>query len=156
MRDYGVTKLYRIARKCYENNIPLLPKIIKLFIRLFYSATIPYKCQIGYGTKFPHGGQGVVINEKAVIGDNCIISVGAVIGGKSGTHAVPIIGNNVTIGANSCIIGAIKIGDNAVIGAGSVVVKNVEKNTIVAGNPAKEIKEKVKRSSELVERRKNS
>ena len=34
----------------------------------------------------------------------------------------------------------VTIGDNAVIGAGAVVTKDVEKNTIVAGNPAREIK----------------
>jgi putative colanic acid biosynthesis acetyltransferase WcaF len=32
------------------------------------------------------------------------------------------------------------IGENAIIGAGSLVTKNVEKNTIVVGNPAKFIK----------------
>lgn len=54
------------------------------------------------------------------------------------THrGVPKIGNNVTIFANSVIIGPVSIGDNVVIGAGSVVVKNVPDNVIVGGNPAK-------------------
>jgi putative colanic acid biosynthesis acetyltransferase WcaB len=47
-----------------------------------------------------------------------------------------IIGNNVIFGPNTVIIGAIKIGDNAIISAGTVVVKDVEKNSVVAGNPA--------------------
>lgn len=53
---------------------------------------------------------------------------------------LPVIGDNVTIGANVVIIGGITIGDNVVVGAGSVVVKDVPENCIVAGNPAKIIK----------------
>jgi serine O-acetyltransferase len=48
----------------------------------------------------------------------------------------PTIGDNVTIYANSVIIGGIKIGDNAIIGAGAVVVKDVPPKAVVAGNPA--------------------
>lgn len=57
----------------------------------------------------------------------------------SGRQA-PTIGNNVIIGANATIIGGISIGDNSIIGAGAVVVKDVQQNTIVAGNPAKIIR----------------
>ncbi len=44
-----------------------------------------------------------------------------------------------TLGANSTIICGVKIGENSVVGAGAVVTKNVKKNSVVAGNPAKEI-----------------
>lgn len=49
------------------------------------------------------------------------------------------IGNNVFIGAHSIILPNVDIGDNCIIGANSVVSKNVKANTVVAGNPAKEI-----------------
>ena len=52
----------------------------------------------------------------------------------------PIIGDNVTLGANVTIIGPISIGDNVTIGAGSVVVKNIPNNCVAVGNPAKVIK----------------
>ena len=45
-----------------------------------------------------------------------------------------------SIGSNVTILCGIKIGENSLIGAGSVVVKDVPKNTIVVGNPAKVIK----------------
>lgn len=48
-----------------------------------------------------------------------------------------VIDNDVWIGANVTILPGIHIGECAIIGAGSVVTKNVEKYTIVAGNPAK-------------------
>lgn len=52
----------------------------------------------------------------------------------------PVIGNNVTVNANSVIVGGISIGDNSVIGIGSVVMKNVPANCVVAGNPARIIR----------------
>lgn len=73
-------------------------------------------------------------------GDNCTILQNCTIGGRSGYEKVPIIGNNVLIGANSCIIGPIKIGNNVQIGAGSVVLHDVKDNEVVAGVPAKHIK----------------
>lgn len=53
-----------------------------------------------------------------------------------------IIGNDVWIGTNVTIIGGVKIGDGAIIGAGSVVTKDVAPYTIVAGNPARVIRER--------------
>ena len=52
----------------------------------------------------------------------------------------PWIGDNVTLGTNVSIIGAIRIGNNVIIGAGSVVVKDIPDNSIAVGNPAKVIK----------------
>ena len=51
-----------------------------------------------------------------------------------------IIGNDVWIGDNVCILKGVNIGNNVVIGANSVVNKSVQDNCIVAGNPAKIIK----------------
>jgi acetyltransferase-like isoleucine patch superfamily enzyme len=47
-----------------------------------------------------------------------------------------------SIGANATILAGITIGENALIGAGSVVTKDVDSNTIVAGNPAR-VKRKI-------------
>lgn len=50
------------------------------------------------------------------------------------------VGNRASIGSNATILCGIVIGDNAIVGAGSVVVKDVPPNTIVAGNPARIIR----------------
>lgn len=134
--DKGVTKIYRISRKLYLNNIKFMAQIIKIGIRIICAATIPYTAEIGYGTKFPHGAQGVIIHDKSIIGYNCLILPNVIIGGKKSAAHPPIIGNNVTIGANATIIGEVNIGNNVVIGAGSVVLSNIPDNTLVAGNPA--------------------
>ncbi|MDB4902310.1 MAG: acetyltransferase with multiple hexapeptide repeat domain [Mucilaginibacter sp.] len=51
-----------------------------------------------------------------------------------------IIGDNVWIGMNSCILPGVKIGNNSIIGSGSVVTKDIPENEIWVGNPAKFMK----------------
>ena len=48
-----------------------------------------------------------------------------------------VIKKGASIGANATILAGINIGESAMIGAGAVVVKDVPKNAVVAGNPAK-------------------
>src|SRR6266480_5687460 len=51
-----------------------------------------------------------------------------------------IIKKNASIGSNATILPGVTVGENALVGAGSVVTKDVPKNTIVVGNPAKVIR----------------
>ena len=79
---------------------------------------------------------GIVINGSAVIGHSLRIRQNTTIGITGASiHKEPIsivIGNNVSIGANSCIISdKIRIGDNVVIGAMSFVNKDIPSNTTV-------------------------
>ena len=60
-----------------------------------------------------------------------------------------IIGNDVWIGQNVTILPGVHIGDGVIIGANSVVGNNVEPYTIIAGNPAKEIRKRL--APELIE-----
>lgn len=53
-----------------------------------------------------------------------------------------VLGNDVWIGNNVLLLSGVKIGNGAIIGAGSVVTKDVEDFSIVAGNPAKQIRKR--------------
>jgi acetyltransferase-like isoleucine patch superfamily enzyme len=57
-------------------------------------------------------------------------------GNRNFTLLPTLIGDFVSIGANSTILPGVTIGDHCVIGAGSVVTKSIEANTTVWGNPA--------------------
>ncbi|HWK03603.1 MAG TPA: hypothetical protein VNS58_08220 [Puia sp.] len=101
---------------------------------------IPYSTSIGKGLKIYHL-QAIVINGSTVIGENFILRQSTTIGNKEKGGNSPVIGNNVDVGANVCIIGDLTIGDRVNIGAGSVVVKNVPAGCTVVGNPARIIKQ---------------
>ncbi|MFQ6084235.1 MAG: DapH/DapD/GlmU-related protein [Methanosarcinales archaeon] len=76
------------------------------------------------------------IGHNVVIDKNSIITACTVIGGST------TIGENAFIGPNSSIMDRINIGNNVQVGLGSVVLKSVEDNVIIAGNPAKVIRRK--------------
>ena len=97
---------------------------------------------------------GIEIGDRTMIGPNVtIVTINHDINPKTRINAMPKpikIGNNVWIGADCTILPGITIGDNSIIGAGSVFTKDVPYNVVVAGNPAriiKNIKEYVKEQS---------
>lgn len=81
------------------------------------------------------------------IGDNVTISDARILMHDASTRmplgytkvGKVIIGNNVYIGADAIVLPGVKIGNNVIIGAGTVITKNVEDNSVMAGNPAKRI-----------------
>ena len=103
--------------------------------------------KIGEGLFIDHG-QGVVIGETAVIGDNCTIYHQVTLGGTGHARQEkrhPTIGNNVLIGAGAKILGPVTVGDNAMIGAGSVVLTDVPANSTYTGAKARLVKQDGKR-----------
>ena len=133
--------LYRIGRWFYDRKIPIIPKIIYAFQYLLFNCHVPISAKIGKGTALGYGGIGVVIHDRAVIGENCVIGTNVTIGGTSKIYGVPKIGNYVQLSTGSKILGDITIGDHVVVGANAVVIRDVPSNCVVAGVPAKIIKE---------------
>lgn len=90
---------------------------------------------------------GVIIEDFAFIGHGVVFtndrfprstnSAGDLKSSKDWICEPTYVGKNASIGSNSTILCGISIGENAIIGAGSVVTKSVPDGTIVAGNPAK-------------------
>lgn len=135
--------LYFLARALSKINIPILPKIIQVLTRLVFGCYIPYTAQIGKNTVLGYGGLGIVIHARCVIGENCVIGPGVTLGGTSHNYEVPKLGNNVLVGAGAKLLGPINIGNNVVIGANAVVTKDILDNTLVAGVPARVLKEDI-------------
>ena len=136
---------YKLSRTLYKARVPVLPSLIKVFIRIVFSSVIPPSADIGPNTRIGYGGLGTVFHRKCVVGSNCIIHGGVTIGATSSIlDEAPVIGDNVLIGAGAVILGPIKIGENVVIGANAVVLKDVPPNCLVAGVPAKIVKENIK------------
>ena len=98
-------------------------------------------------------GDGVVIGETTIIGDDVTIYQGVTLGGtgKDIGKRHPTIGNNVTIGAGAKVLGPITIGSNVKIGAGSIVLKDVPDNCTVVGNPGRVVVKKTPRPADGVD-----
>jgi len=137
---------YEYACNCLPDTF--LFRIYKLFCKyrfnrigiLFNIDVLPNT--VGYGFKIQHikGGGCIIIGKN--IGNYFSIRQYTTVG-KANGDACPVIGNNVTLGANVTIIGDITIGDNCIIGAGAVVVKDIPANSIVVGNPGRIIGKKI-------------
>lgn len=135
---------YRIAHYVYQSNLFLLTFFLKVLcffwqktIEIITGISIPSSVEIGNSFYVGHFG-GIILNSKCKIGNNCNISQGVTIGvsGRGINRGVPIIMDNVYIGANSVVAGKIIVEDNSLIGANSLVVNDVEKGTTVLGVPA--------------------
>ena len=87
---------------------------------------------------------GAVLGGRATVGSRCHIGAGAVLAGViEPASAVPVVvEDDVLIGANAVVIEGVRIGRGAVVAAGAVVTQDVPPNAVVAGCPARVIKEK--------------
>lgn len=106
-----------------------MAKRINDALKARFTTDIGLGARIGAGLHIPHH-TGVVISDKARIGKNLVIRQNTTIGVVSsmGPDEYIMLGDNIDIGANSCIIGAITIGDNVTLGAMSFVNRDIPAN----------------------------
>lgn len=112
-------------------------------IEIMTGISIPASVSIGPSFYIAHFG-GIIINSNAVIGSNCNISQGVTIGvsGLEEKRGVPIIGNDVYIGANAVVAGKITVGNHVLIAASSLVNSTVNDHEVVMGVPAIKVSDK--------------
>ena len=119
------------------------------WFRLAYLRTAGVK--IGERTMISLGAKLDVRRGKIVIGNDCLITHGTrilshdgasrMIDPKDNGEGRVTIGDNVFVGVNAVIMRNVTVGSNSVIGAGAIVTKDVPPGVLVAGNPAKMIRE---------------
>ncbi len=81
----------------------------------------------------------VKIDDCVFIAHNCCIDKGTMIIANAEISGSVHIGTNCWISPNSCIRDGITVGNNTIVGMGAVVVKNIDSNAVVVGNPAKKL-----------------
>jgi len=130
--------MYRLAHRFYKWNIPFLPRFISHLTRVFTGIEIHPAAKIGRRLFIDHG-QGIVIGETTIIGDDVLLYQQVTLGGtgKEKGKRHPTIGNNVIVGAGAKVLGNITIGDYVRVGAGSVVIQSVPEHSTVVGIPAR-------------------
>ena len=135
---------YRFAHRLHKWHIPLIPRIISYITRILTGIEIHPAAKIGRRFFIDHG-EGVVIGETTIIGDDVLIYQQVTLGGtgKENGKRHPTIEDNVVVGAGATILGNITIGHDTRIGAGSVVVEDVPDHSTVIGVPGRVVQRKV-------------
>lgn len=86
-------------------------------------------------------GDNVIINSKALVEHGCIVKDHCNISTNTTLNGDVVVEEQSFVGSSSVVNGQLIIGSGAIIGAGAVVIKNVAPYTVVAGVPAKYIKD---------------
>lgn len=117
-----------------------LARIVANLGRFLTGVEIHPAATIGKNLFIDHG-QGVVIGQTSIIGDNVTIYHGVTLGGvgddEQGDKRHPTINDNAMIGSGAQILGNITIGKNSKVGSNSVVVKDIPEGCTAIGIPAK-------------------
>jgi len=139
--SFKVMLHYRAAHKLYLKKHYFLARWISQRAVRKTGIEIHPGAQIGTGFFIDHG-NGVIIGETAIVGNNVTLYQGVTLGGtgKEQGKRHPTIGDNVMISAGAKILGSFTIGANSKIGAGSVVLEEVPPNSTVVGVPGRVVK----------------
>ena len=101
-------------------------------------------CFVNFGCTFLALG-GITIEDDVFIGPHCVLATEYHPEEPTTRHSLltkPIVvKRNAWLGANVTVLAGVTIGENAIVAAGSVVTKDVPDNMVVAGSPARMIRE---------------
>lgn len=113
-------------------------KLLLLRYRYKYGIAIPEYTKVGPGFFINRFGN-IMVNGDAVIGANCNITHGSMLGqmNRGPKAGSPILGDEVFLAAGCKVIGRIHLGDRVAVGANAVVTKDVPDDGVVGGIPAK-------------------
>lgn len=139
IHNYRTINFVVAKRKCEKWSNSFLYGIYWLMykrLEIKFSCDIPAKLNVGKGLCIQHL-NGIVINPDCIIGENCTILNGVLIGNeRRGKRAgTPKIGDNVYIGSNATIVGNITVGDDVLIAPGTYINFDVPPHSVVFGNP---------------------
>jgi serine O-acetyltransferase len=98
--------------------------------------SIDKSVQIGPGLKIRHFGV-IFVHPASVIGRNCTLHQGVTIGNRGDDGRLPVLEDDVEIGAYAQVLGPVRVGRGAKVDTMSVVLRDVPDGAIVAGIPAR-------------------
>lgn len=134
---------HRLSHKLYKWKIPFIPRFISFIMRILTGIEIHPGAEIGERFFIDHG-EGVVIGETTIIGNDVLIYQQVTLGGtgndKGKRH--PTLMDGVIVGAGAKVLGNITLGKYVRVGAGSVVVEDVPDFATVVGIPGRIVKQK--------------
>jgi serine O-acetyltransferase len=140
---YQAVVLYRMAHWFKVRRIPVLGPLLARLNQFLTGVDIAPGAVIGPGLRISHG-TGLVIGGYARIGRGALLLHGVTIGsphpGK--VEKMPVIGDNVFIGAGAKVIGDITIGDDVFIGVNAIVAVDIPSGSRVVCSAGIEVAER--------------
>ena len=145
LRDQSIWAIwiYRFGRRTDRRPEGLVKRLLTSWYWLLFrwvettiGVSLPKSVPIGPGLRIWHFG-GIFIHGDVVIGSNCTLRQGVTIGNRHANGAVPVLGNDVELGAYAQVLGGIKIGNGCKIGAMAVVLCDMPDGATAVGAPAK-------------------
>lgn len=115
--------------------------LVRVWFFNFFGAKISYKARISLSANLDKTNlRGVVIKDGSYVAFDAVILTHDF---TRGFHAETQILENCFIGARSIVLPGLKVGPGSIVAAGAVVTKDVPPGVIVAGNPARIIRENI-------------
>ena len=100
--------------------------------------SLPKEARVGPGLRIWHFG-GIVIHPGVEIGANCVLRQGVTLGDRHPGGPVPVLEDDVELGAYAQVLGGVRVGRGAKVGAMSVVLQDVPPGAVAVGVPARVI-----------------
>lgn len=134
-------KSHRRAHALYERGHVLLARWISQRARHRTGIEIHPGATIGRRVFIDHG-DGVVIGETTIIGDDVTIYQGVTLGGtgKDTGKRHPTLGRNVMVGCGAKVLGPVRVGDNCKIAANAVLLHSIDADSTAVGVPARVVR----------------
>jgi serine O-acetyltransferase len=138
--------LWALSRQLHARGFLGLARGVKAVNWLIHTCLLAAEVKVGEGVMLEHLALGVIIHPQVEIGSNCRIYHHVTLASESflGSPFKIVLGNDVTIGAHSIVVGRsntnLTIGDGSFLGAGAVLTKNIPPGEVWAGNPAKKLR----------------
>jgi serine O-acetyltransferase len=129
---------YRLGRWLQLHHLGPLAVVSSYVSSVITGAQISPRAAIGGGLRIYHP-QGMTIGAGAVLGRDCTLSHGNMVGTLGGTDDRPVIGDRLDAATGAKILGMITLGDNVRVGPNSVVIHSLPSGVTVVGNPARTV-----------------
>lgn len=133
--------VYRLGHRLAQKGFLPLALLLRTYGIRTSGAELNPLASIGPGLYVAHS-VGVGVGAYVVIGSNCRLHLGSVIGPQphgSGEPQYTVIGNDVYIGTHAVVLGGVTIGDGASIGPNAVVMRDVAPYEVIVASPARTV-----------------
>ncbi|MBJ7354229.1 MAG: hypothetical protein JHC98_05335 [Thermoleophilaceae bacterium] len=136
-----VVAAWRLMGWLHNHGMHLPAQVVKGALFVLVNALLFPQTTPGERIRLGHLGKGISVHPQTKFGADVLIHPNVTLTTDTpvGSDRYMVIGNRVTIGVCSVIVGPVSIGDDAVIGAGAVVTRDVPPGAVVAGSPAQVI-----------------